>query len=88
VDVPNNGVLEICWPIEKISAFLRSLDYGKHKIFDEPRVSVSGVLCRISSYRITVSDQRVVSPGERVVLSDHRLTIHENQTTIEVSLHA
>ena len=88
MDVPNNGLLEIRWPIEKISAFLRSLDYGKYKIFDNPRVSVSGVLRTIAGYRITVSDHRVGPARERVVLRGHRLTIQEDQKTIEVSLHA
>jgi folate-dependent phosphoribosylglycinamide formyltransferase PurN len=88
MDVPNNGLLEICWPIEKISAFLRSVDYGKYKIFGNSRVSVSGVLRTIAGYRITVSDYRVGPAGERVVLRGHRLTIQENQKTIEVSLHA
>ena len=87
-DVPNDGLLEIRWPIEKISAFLRSLDYGKYKVFDDPRVSVSGVLRRIAGYRISVSEHCVGSAGERVVLKGNGLAIQENQKTIEVSLHA
>jgi methionyl-tRNA formyltransferase len=87
-DVPNDGLLDIGWPVEKISAFLRSLDYGKYKVFDRPRVAVSGSLRTIGGYRITVPEPRVGPTGERVVLRGDRLTIEENQQAIEVSLHA
>ena len=32
-DVPNDGMLDLSWDIRKISAFLRSMDYGKLSIF-------------------------------------------------------
>jgi methionyl-tRNA formyltransferase len=51
-DIPNEGRLDPAWSGEKISAFLRSLDYGRYPIFPKPRVELDGTDCVIENYRI------------------------------------
>jgi len=41
-DVPNDGILDLSWDIRKISAFLRSLDYGRLPVFPTPRLKILG----------------------------------------------
>ena len=41
-DVPNAGILDLSWSLPKVYAFLRSLDYGKAKVFAPPRVHLLG----------------------------------------------
>lgn len=35
-DIPNNGMLDLNWPIEHISRFLRAMDYGKMQVMGRP----------------------------------------------------
>ncbi len=54
--VPNNGILNPDWPVEKMSAFLRSLDYGVHRIFEPPKALQKGVLRTITRYSVEFAD--------------------------------
>lgn len=50
--IPNHGCMEITWPVTKIAAFLRSLDYGRIKIFPLPKVVLLGQEYFIHKYGI------------------------------------
>ena len=41
-DIPNEGRLDLAWPIDKIYAFLRAMDYGPLKLLGEPFVEIDG----------------------------------------------
>jgi methionyl-tRNA formyltransferase len=51
-DVPNGGVVDLGWSASKLSAFLRSLDYGKINIFPNPRVSLLGRQREVVGYSL------------------------------------
>ena len=68
MDVPNNGILDLSWSIDKISAFLRSLDYGKVPIFPKPKLIFLGEKYSINKYRIENSDEK----------NDNRLIIRKD----------
>ena len=51
-DVPNGGVLDLGWSLDRAYAFLRALDYGKFAVFAAPKVRFLGKDLSIASYRI------------------------------------
>lgn len=52
VDVPNGGTLDLDWPPQKMSAFLRAMDYGVLNVMGKPCVSIDEGQFRIRNYRI------------------------------------
>lgn len=48
---PNDGVLDLNWDAEKISAFLRAFDYGPLRTMGYPKVAVGGKEYEILSYK-------------------------------------
>ena len=51
-EIPNHGCMDVSWPTTKVSAFLRSLDYGRINIFPPPKVVVLGQEYLIRKYGI------------------------------------
>ena len=51
-EIPNDGILDPDWPVVRMSAFLRALDYGAHSIFEKPRVNCDGQWYVIDKYMI------------------------------------
>jgi methionyl-tRNA formyltransferase len=51
-DVPNDGMLDLAWPIGKMYAFLRSLDYKALPLFRKPRVQLESGQFEILSYAL------------------------------------
>lgn len=67
-EIPNDGYLDYNWPAEKISCFLRSLDYGKFRIFPSAKMDINGRIYEITGYRLEKPFSKqdgVVSPGIR-----------------------
>lgn len=87
-EIPNEGVLDLGWPVGKAYAFLRALDYGGLPVFPPPRVRVNGADLTIVGYRAPVPaemamEDRASTPGENViVLRDARQTL---SVTVRVS---
>ena len=54
-DVPNNGYLNVCWSLDKISAFLRSLDYARAQVVPLAKVVLFGQEYLIRKYSISVA---------------------------------
>jgi methionyl-tRNA formyltransferase len=81
-EVPNNGVFDLNWPIVKMSAFLRALDYGIYRIFDKPKVNCDGQWHIISNYTVTDGCPLVaLSPN-----ADGELTFRDDKTMIRLKL--
>lgn len=80
-DVPNNGILDTNWKIEKISAFLRSLDLGPLPFFDR-FIHVDGEKLYIKGYKInplsTSGNKKSIS------YSEEEVRITENDLNIRV----
>lgn len=58
-EVPNGGILDLTWSPRKVSAFMRSLDYGKFQVFPRARVSTRDSWRTIADYRLK-SDNHLV----------------------------
>lgn len=81
-DVPNGGVLDLGWSLDRAHAFLRALDYGKFAVFAPPKAHFLGMDLAITNYRIqrnspngsgkpslTFRDNQLVLRSEDVELS-------------------
>jgi methionyl-tRNA formyltransferase len=82
-DIPNDGVLDLGWGTRKMSAFLRSMDYGKFKVFPDPRVILEGIACSIGGYQVT-PDSRLID--NKLTISDKFLIAHGEGLALEVML--
>lgn len=82
-DVPNGGVLDLGWSVKKISAFLRSMDYGKFGVFPCPRVAILGSNCEIGSYRIVSAG---VTAGSMLAMDGKHLKVQGDGLEIEMTL--
>jgi methionyl-tRNA formyltransferase len=69
-DLPNQGILETDWDAEKISAFLRSMDYSILNVVAHPQICVDGALRSIRRYKIIPESgqETLQREGDRVVL--------------------
>lgn len=71
---PNNGVLDLAWSGERISAFLRSFDYGVLKIMGDQTVVLDGTYYTWKKYSIsgTAPEQNgvVQLPDELTIQKD------------------
>ena len=55
-DIPNNGLFDVSWSINKGFAFLRSLDYLIYPIFPKPIILISGIKFKIIDYKYFKND--------------------------------
>lgn len=77
---PNDGVLDINWTAEKISAFLRAMDYGKLQRLGRPCLPYAGrTLCW---QRYTV--EPAASQAESICVEGQNLTIHKKNHDIRL----
>lgn len=87
-DVPNDGILDLAWGLPKAHAFLRSLDYGKVKVFPPAQIRLLGKQFSVLNY-YAKPENTMPSEGfaaeahdDQLVLRDGSmcLTIHFRQT--------
>ncbi len=78
-EIPNQCILDIRWKLDKISAFLRALDYGGARIFPSPKLVILGSDYLITGYKLqklSKDAKKVVTILEDVaVLEGHGLSI-------------
>ena len=63
---PNDGFFSMNWSLDKMSAFLRSMDYGPLQTLGDAQISIGGVDMRIVSY--STSEQGHLDEAESVLL--------------------
>ncbi len=84
---PNQGVLDIAWPLEKMYSILRSLDYGGVPVLPVPLVVWEGETYQIRKYRMTsaVPGMSGLSfrPGELLIQEGQRLIHMELERRME-----
>jgi methionyl-tRNA formyltransferase len=77
-EIPNKGILDTSWPLVKVSAFLRSLDYGPYPVFEKPRVYFQNEFHVIERYLIQNNSSAILNyvpaPNE-LMLQDDELSI-------------
>lgn len=82
-DIPNEGILELKWSAQKVSAFLRSMDYGKLKVFPPPRLLLLGCSYIVNSYCIDHLDDSFL---KSITLSGDTLIIEHEIYRIKIKL--
>lgn len=83
-EIPNGGIFDLSWTIEKMSAFLHSLDYGKIKIFPKPCVRLFNTQFSVKCYKIETISQSVDYPS--VILNNNLLQIISGNRLIKIVL--
>jgi hypothetical protein len=85
--MPNGGILDMTWPTHRVSAFLRSLDYGKLPVFPPARVTVAGREHAILGYELRPSGSALPDDGmpEVMPLGD-RLRVTDGSGSISITL--
>jgi methionyl-tRNA formyltransferase len=73
-DVPNGGVLDLGWSIEKAYAFLRAMDYGKFRVFPAPKVRILERDLSVANYKFE-HDTSTAANGPSVALSGKQLAL-------------
>lgn len=79
-EIPNNGYLEICWSIAKMSAFLRSINYGIANIFPKPKICILGEEKTIIKYKLTQLD--FIIETSTISVSKSKIEIIEGKTKL------
>jgi len=82
-DVPNGGILDTSWKTDKISAFLRALDYGPLDFFKR-FVMIDGNKVLIRGYEIFPVNG--YSNKKTITYDDNKIFIAENNLKIEIIL--
>ncbi|MDY3251096.1 MAG: formyltransferase family protein [Candidatus Choladocola sp.] len=81
-DVPNQGQLDMGWEGRKISAFLRSMDYGILNVVPRPTVCIDGRTETVRKYKITSEEKY----EEGIRLEHDRLFIQKPGLLFELKL--
>lgn len=75
-DVPNGGELDLSWSGEKMSRFLRAMNYGPLKLMGEPWVLYEGVKYKWKRYSIEAGDcENSIAFSENCVIKKDGLQI-------------
>ncbi len=82
-ETPNDGILNMAWSTEKISAFLRSLDYGVLNVFEKPKVCFQNKWYSVNKYYLKNHPAII---GRTVSLSDNKLHIAEKGFSVSLDV--
>lgn len=80
-EVPNQGLLDMSWPLAKAHSFLRSLDYGRIPVLPMPRVFWAGKTYVVKKYQLLNGlpgkhgmvfrqGQMVIQDGEKALIME------------------
>lgn len=81
-DVPNNGCLDMTWSAEKMSAFLRAMDYGILFTLGKPYVLLEEKKWFVGRYRMINTQTPFVE--DEIVRNQNTLTIHKKGECTEI----
>ncbi len=74
-DIPNDGLLDTEWSIDKISAFLRAMDYGKMNIMGTPRCKIGDKFYIWDKYTFQLNEKGELTNIQNGILADDKLII-------------
>ncbi len=80
-EVPNDGIFEKSWPVKKMSAFLRSLDYGGFPIFAKPKVFHNQLWHSIDKYVINAFSDEAVALASK---ETDTLTFQDKELSVQL----
>ncbi|MBD5545167.1 MAG: hypothetical protein HDR01_13270 [Lachnospiraceae bacterium] len=78
-DVPAGGVLDMSWSEEKISAFLRAMDYAGLSVFDRPKLLYEGKTYQWKKYEIR-KEQNAKKRPPCMIITDCDIVIQKGTT--------
>lgn len=78
--IPNNGYLDLAWHADKISAFLRAMDYGILETLGKPRVEFDGGCYYWRCYSIEKMPQSLLQ--EKVEIRHNNLHIQKDGASV------
>jgi methionyl-tRNA formyltransferase len=81
-DIPNNGYMDMNWSASKISAFLRSMDYGIYPVFEKPKLFFENNEYWVNSYSIN----NVKLNGKEIIHSFDKLSICDENLSIQLNI--
>lgn len=79
---PNDGVLDLNWSAEKISAFLRAFDYGPLQTMGTPQLNFNGESYSIGKYTIN----KIHNVGESICLDKETMMLNRENYNIIMQL--
>lgn len=86
-EVPNQGVVDLTWPLPQIHRLLRSLDYGRVPVMPPPRVHWAGKTYIIRKYQLTnaLSGQHgmIFRPGQLILQDGEKRLIMEMERRMD-----
>jgi len=86
-EIPNQGLLDVSWPLDKVSSFLRSLDYGGLSVLPPPKLVWAGNAYVIRKYRLESAmagkGGMLFKKGEMVIQDEQRLIHMELERRME-----
>jgi len=74
-ETPNDGVFDTNWPVKKMSAFLRSLDYGIYPIFPKAKVFLQNEWHTIEKYKLAPFGESSAKRDDTLVFEEGGLHI-------------
>ena len=79
-DIPNNGLLDLGWKKDKVSSFLRCMDYGRLNILGTPALYESGKRYIWDGYKIIENPTSNLNDkcNDRMVIKDDTVFILKN----------
>lgn len=75
---PNDGYLDLEWRAEKISAFLRAMDYSVLKVMESPKLQYQGKTYQWKKYEI----QKQASREEKIELEEGNIRLQKDGVKI------
>ncbi len=85
-EVPNDGWLDLGWLGLKVSAFLRSMDYGKLQILPPARVRLLGREYTVTHYDLDLSCTTPERDGREVLFRGNELVMRDETLAVRVQL--
>ena len=81
-EIPNKGYIDLNWDAMKISAFLRSMDYGILETLGKPKLRINDKCYIWKKYRIEEVPQG--NPAEKISISDSSIVIEKDNYKINL----
>lgn len=75
-EIPNNGYINLDWLFNKISAFMRAMDYGNLQVLSKPKLKLDTSTYIWNNYKI-LSSNSTVNSKDRVSFEDNNIVIEK-----------
>lgn len=82
-EIPNEGIVDTGWTASKLSAFLRSVDYGLYRVFARPAIFHNGRYYHVDGYELSEpSNEPVADQGA----NNKVLYFHDDRVSVKLKI--